>query len=410
MAIALRMRVLETVQSYFPFQDRGGPVFKVRAVARGLAQRGHKVTVLTADLGIGKLRMPERAFQPCEWGWRSEEDGVETIFLRTFAHYRALTVNPSVVRFCGVSLGRFDLVHFYGLYDLLGPVVSHFSRRQEIPYVLEPIGMYRPIVRSFVLKRAYHRLFGRRFVAGARFVIATSEQERQELAAAGISTSRITIRRNGIDPPPSVPDRGEFRRHWSISEDAKIVLFLGRVVSKKRPDLLLESFAAWEAQSRARQSAVLVIAGPEERDGYRRHLQEMAKTLRVSDRVLFVGPLYDRDKWQAYRDADVFVLPSQNENFGNTAAESAACGTPVIVTESCGIAPFVGSAGLVVAPQKEELQNALARILEDHDFHGCCRTGCREMIGRLSWEAPLTELERLYERCASTRIRQEAVA
>src|SRR4029077_13799670 len=48
------MRVLKVVQSYFPFQERGGPVFKVRALAPGLAKRGHQVTVVPADLGFGE--------------------------------------------------------------------------------------------------------------------------------------------------------------------------------------------------------------------------------------------------------------------------------------------------------------------------------------------------------------------
>src|SRR5271156_5729014 len=77
------MRVLKVVQSYFPFQDRGGPVVKVRALARGLAQRGHQVTVLTADLGLQKLNGSAMSFQPCPWGWRAEEDGVESIYLST---------------------------------------------------------------------------------------------------------------------------------------------------------------------------------------------------------------------------------------------------------------------------------------------------------------------------------------
>ena len=62
-----------------------------------------------------------------------------------------------------------------------------------------------------------------------------------------------------------------------------------------------------------------------------------------------IGPVFGAAKWAAYRDADVFVLPSQNENFGNTAAEAVAAGTPVIVTEQCGIAPLLANeAGLVV--------------------------------------------------------------
>lgn len=404
------MRVLETVQSYFPFQERGGTVFKVRSIARGLARRGHHITVLTADLGAQNLDQPGILFEPSEWGWRFEEDKVETIFLSTFAQYRALTINPGMIRFCRASLGRFDLVHFYGLYDLFGPIVSHFCRRRGIPYVLEPMGMYRPIVRNLALKKLYHRLFGGPLVSGARFVIATSEQERQELADAGIDPSKIAIRRNGVEAPDILPARGEFRRQWKIPGDAKIILFLGRIVAKKRPDLLLEAFAGWRAKARTSKNSVLVVAGPEEGDGFVPNLQANAKAFLVSENVLFTGPLYDQKKWRAYRDADVFVLPSENENFGNTAAEAAACGTPVIVTDSCGIAPLVGSAGLVVPCEKGELQSALARILEDEDFHDRCRTGCFEMAGRLSWDAPLAETERLYERCISSQVPQEAVA
>jgi hypothetical protein len=112
--------------------------------------------------------------------------------------------------------------------------------------------------------------------------------------------------------------------------------------------LLLEAFANWRASSGRTQDAVLVLAGPEEGDGFLPKLQSMADRLGIRDKVLFTGPLYDDAKWSAYRDADLFVLPSQNENFGNTAGEAAACGTPVIVTDRCGIASFVGAAGEVI--------------------------------------------------------------
>ena len=46
------------------------------------------------------------------------------------------------------------------------------------------------------------------------------------------------------------------------------------------------------------------------------------------------GPLSGEPKWSAYRDADIFVLPSQNENFGNTAAEAIVAGTPVLLTNA----------------------------------------------------------------------------
>ena len=401
------MRVLKTVQSYFPFQERGGTAFKVRAIARGLARRGHQVTVLTADLGIRRFNS-DRRFNRCEWGWRFQEDGVEAVYLSTIARYRALTINPGAMRYCAPSLGNFDLLHIYGLYDLLGPTAAHFARRDAIPYVLEPMGMYRPIIRNFALKRTYQWLIGAKLAAQARAVIATSEQERNELLVSGIGSERIVIRRNGVEIPGDLPSRGEFRRKLNLPERATLILFLGRVISKKRPDLLIQAFADWQKQSAGHKDSFLVVAGPWESDRYLNSLSSLARSLGISEHFLFTGPLYDDDKWRAYRDADVFVLPSENENFGNTAAEAACCGTPVIVTDTCGIAPLVEPAGAIVRGGRAEIANALEQILGNPMFNERCRSGCASVARHLSWDAPLDELERLYHGCVSALRTQEA--
>jgi glycosyltransferase involved in cell wall biosynthesis len=392
------MQVLMVVQSYFPFQDRGGPVVKVRALARGLARRQHEVTVLTADLGITERHGMNA--ERCRWGWRADEDGVETIYLSSLAHYRALTLNPRVIGFCRASLRNFDLVHFFGLYDLLGPTVSYFCMRRRIPYVVEPMGMYRPIVRSLRVKRLYHRLFGRQLIRGARFLIATSEQEKQELIKGEVDPTRIVIRRNGVELPGHSPTPGEFRRQWGIPGDAKMILFLGRLVSKKSPDLLLEAFARWRVRANDNRKVVLVLAGPDEADGFLAKLNAIKEEGHLKEQVIFTGPLYDDAKWSAYRDADVFVLPSQNENFGNTAAEAAACGTPVIVTDRCGIAPFIGGAGTVIQHDAGQLCDALERLLALDDSRTRHEKGCRELVQKLSWEGPLDLSEDLYRQCA----------
>lgn len=393
------MRILKVVQAYYPFQEYGGPVIKVRALARGLVQRGHCVTVLTADLGIGKRNGMGNTFERCAWGWRSEQDSVEAIYLTTLGRYRALTINPGVIGFCRAPLMGFDLVHSYGLYDLLGPVVGSFCRRRKIPYVIEPMGMFRPIVRNIPMKRLYHNVLGKSLIGGARYLIATAEMERQELLDGGIAASRIVVRRNGVELPERLPERGEFRRQQGIRPDAKVVLFLGRLVSKKSPDLLIEAFARWRAKSGRGADAVLVLAGPAENDSFVAGLKKMADQLGLGASIRFAGPLYDEAKWQAYRDADAFVLPSQNENFGNTAAESAACGTPVIVTDRCGIAPFVGQAGIVVSHDCEELERALEQMLGDPNLRQRYQQGCAEMANSLSWTGPIEETEKLYEQC-----------
>jgi glycosyltransferase involved in cell wall biosynthesis len=390
-----RFRILKVTQSYYPFLERGGPAVKVRALARGLARRGHSVTVLTSDLGIkGSMKLTGGMARTPE-GWRFEEDGVETHYLFARGSFRSLTWNPGILRFCRKWL-KFDIVHIYGTYDLLGPSVARACRERDIPYLLEPMGMFRPMVRNLALKWVYRQLLGESVVRGAARLVATSLQECRELIEEGITSRKIIVRRNGIEMPALSPLAGTFRSHWKIPQDALLVLFLGRIVSKKSPELLLEAFDAWRRSSPLAQSLILVFAGPFEDGNYRESLQSQVKRLGLVASVLFTGPLYGDVKWSALADADIFVLPSQNENFGNAAAEAVACGTPVIVTDRCGIAPLIdGRAGLVIPHQCEALIRALHQLSEAGTRERL-KLGCAEVTRGLSWDQPLAETEALY--------------
>jgi len=122
----------------------------------------------------------------------------------------------------------------------------------------------------------------------------------------------------------------------------------------------------------------------------------------VAQEVYFTGLVLGQEKWAAYRDADVFVLPSQNENFGNAAAEAVAAGTPVVVTEQCGIAPLlVNKAGLVVKHDVQGLAEGLARVLNDQELRGHLKAGCAKVTLNLGWGSPVQEMERVYSACVS---------
>jgi len=148
---------------------------------------------------------------------------------------------------------------------------------------------------------------------------------------------------------------------------------------------------------------MLVFAGPDE-GGQRLELEQRAAKLGIRAKVQFSGPLFGEMKWAAYRDADVFVLPSQNENFGNTAAEAVAAGTPVIVTEQCGIAPLLADeAGLVVPHDKVALAKGLERIVGETELPSRLAAGCASVTSRLGWEEPVRQMEELYAALASKR-------
>ena len=394
------MRILSVTESYAPFLEFGGPPVKVRALARGLASHGHPVTALTADWGL-EVRLKASEISGAErgpFGWSHAENGVTAIYLPTWLRYRSLTWNPAVKSFCRERLKDFDVAHIYGLYDFLGPAVADACAKRKIPYVLEPIGMYVPIVRNLRLKRIYHALFGRRIFEEAGAIVATSEQEVEELASGGVARGKIVLRRNGVEIPASWPATGTFRQGLGISKEAKVVLFLGRLSEKKSPDLLLEAFVSF-SRTAGDKNFHLVLAGPDE--GMKSRLTQMAAQLGVNSQVHFTGAIFGEAKWAAYRDADVFVLPSQNENFGNTAAESAAAGTPVIVTEQCGIAPLLANvAGLVVPHEAAALAQAIHSVISNPELHASLAAGCKTVTAQLGWEEPVRAMEALYNRLA----------
>jgi glycosyltransferase involved in cell wall biosynthesis len=397
------MRILNVTETYAPFLEFGGPPVKVRALSEALARRGHEVTVLTADWGVEKRIQGQDTKVTAErspFGWRLRENGVQAIYLPTWLRYRALSWNPAVKRYCRARLQNFDVVHIFGLYDLLGLAVAAACRARKVPYVIEPIGMFVPIVRNLWLKRMYHLVWGRTLFQGASAVIATSGQEVEEVVAGRVSRDKVVLRRNGVEVPASLPAPGTFRETQGISTEAKLVLFLGRLSTKKSPELLLQAFASLPAELGG-NPLMLVYAGPDE-GGMQAQLEQMASQLGVRTRVKFAGPIFGAAKWAAYRDADVFVLPSQNENFGNTAGEAVAAGTPVIVTEECGIAPLLaGEAGMVVPHERSALSQTLHRMLDNEEEHERLAAGCAKVTQRLGWEEPVREMEKLYTKLAT---------
>jgi glycosyltransferase involved in cell wall biosynthesis len=388
------MRILKAVQAYHPFREKGGPIVKVRALARALTQRGHEVSVLTADLGLADREDVGMKIEKCSWGWRAEQDGIEAIYLPTVAHYRAMTLNPRVIGFCRSSLRAFDVVHFYGLYDLLGPAVSFFCRRHGIPYVIEPMGMNRPIERSIPLKRLWHRSVGGAFWQNATKIVATSELEQRELIEDRVSPLKVVVRHNGVDLASDRAKfpRGSFRMKQGISMNEPLILFLSRLIPRKGADILIQAFS-----KACPESGYLVIAGPEGEPDYLAFLQKCALESGVARRVVFVGPLYEDEKKAVLADADLFVLPSRYENFANVVAEAIAYDIPVIISPSCGIRPLVeGRAGLVVSPDPDALSSALDRLIQDKSLYKRLQEGCEEVTAQLSWDHLTQQMERYY--------------
>src|SRR5260370_11867227 len=106
-----------------------------------------------------------------------------------------------MVRFCSARLRDFDVVRIFGLYVFLGPAVAAACRRTGIPYVVEPIGMFLPVVRNFLLKRMYPLFLGQPILRGARKIIATSPPAGAEPAPCEPAPRTTFVQLHRADQP-----------------------------------------------------------------------------------------------------------------------------------------------------------------------------------------------------------------
>jgi glycosyltransferase involved in cell wall biosynthesis len=157
------------------------------------------------------------------------------------------------------------------------------------------------------------------------------------LARQSFSRYRVheTVVRYGTLGPDCDLDEAaqEFLTRWPQLRGKRLAISLGRIHPKKATDLLIQSFAStWGRDPQWR----LVIAGPDQ-VGWRQDLEALAARLGVADQIIWTGMLEGALKWGSLAAAEVFVLPSHQENFGVVVAEAQACGVPVLVSNKINI-------------------------------------------------------------------------
>ena len=161
-----------------------------------------------------------------------EVDGATVRYLGTPLRFRWFGVTPSLGRELA-GLPRPDVLHVFGFRDYVSTVAARWCRRHGVPYVFEPLGMFRPKLRKVALKQALDPTLYRAVPRGAALAVAASELERQELAAA-LPPERIAVRPNGFPDPYDPPKRpGPLRARLGLDATEPLVLSVGRIARGK---------------------------------------------------------------------------------------------------------------------------------------------------------------------------------
>jgi len=373
---ATSVRILFAAPAWAPSRAFGGPVVAAGELVQRLVARGHIVDVLTTTI----LDLHRRPSARSRLG---VVDGATVHYLGTPLRYRWMGITPTLP-LALARMRRPDVVHVFGFRDPVTTGTAAWCRLARVPYVFEPLGMFQPRLRKVALKRLLDATLYRGVARGAAAVVVASDRERDDVIACGVSADKVHVRGNGFPEPGAMAANGDLRERLSIPAEAPLLLYVGRIASGKGIDHLL-------AALHELPDAHLVIAGPDDRHGVSTE-GERVHTLPVSE----------EPPRHLYPQADVFVLASAGESFGMVAAEAAAAGTPVIVSDRCGIAGFFRDGEALVVPyERDAVVEAIRSVILNPALREQLSRGGPEAARRTSWDHVTEAQEEIYRAAAS---------
>jgi glycosyltransferase involved in cell wall biosynthesis len=211
---------------------------------------------------------------------------------------------------------------------------------------------------------------------------AISESTAEDLASRGIPRASVEVIYPGIDTVLYTPAPGTRAERPTFA-------YLGRLKKYKGVHLVIRAFARAAAPD-----AVLEIAGAGD---YQPALESLAASLGLGDRVRFLGRISEADKLALLRRAWALVFASPKEGWGITNLEAAACGTPVVASNSPGIRESVrdGVTGFLVPHGDiDAFAAALSRIAASRELVERLGVTAREFAGGFTWDSAAEQTER----------------
>ena len=323
------MHVLHIISSVNP--EGGGPIEGIKQIAQA---------ALNLD-GVPRIEVASMDDPDAPWvrDFPLEVHAlgpVSTLFRKLNYYY-----TPRLVPWLRAHIHEYDAVIVNGLWMYHGFATWRALKKSHVPYFVFTHGMLDPWFKhTYPLKHMKKWLYwpwaDYRLLRDAKAVFFTCEEERT-LARQSFWLYRCNEKVVGYGTAVPAGDaesqREAFLGEFPDLRNRRLLLFISRIHPKKGCDLLIEAFSRVAGQD---ASLHLVMAGPDQ-TGWKRELAAQSEKLGIANRITWTGMLSGDIKWGAYHTAEVFVLPSHQENFGIVVAEALACGVPTLISNKVNI-------------------------------------------------------------------------
>lgn len=303
------MRILRVTPWIYP-DTKGGGGYHVHAMSRDQAAMGHDVTVLTTRKDMSSPHL-------------EETHGYTIIRVSPGVTLLGNDVSPAVARYLwSTDAESFDVIHTHSHYYFTTNLAALKRRFDDVPLAITNHGLYTQNAPKQIFE-IYLRTVGRWTFNQADQIFCYTDEDKRRVRELGVR-SPIAVVSNGIDTERFTPEGPESEL---IESDGPVVLFVGRLVEGKRPEIAVEAFAGVHEEYPA---AELVLCG---KGPLQAKLETLAQRLGIRGAVTFFGQVPYDEMPSVYRSANVLVLPSQAEGVPRTIIEALSTGVPVVCSD-----------------------------------------------------------------------------
>lgn len=298
------------------------------------------------------------------------------------------------------NIQNYDVLHVHALFSYCSSFAMWLARRKGVAYVAHPIGHLErwPLQQGNRKKRWYLRIIEANNIRGASAVHFTAESE-QAQALELFPDLQSAVIPLGIHAPMQVRNAAvKLRQRYKLVQGIPILVFLSRIHPKKGLELLLQSIASLDVDTRPQ----LLIAGDGDQ-AYLQQLTEMVSELGL-DKIYFVGFVQGTEKNLLLQGADIFALTSYSENFGIVVLEALAAGLPVLLCKPVALSTNVAQAklGYVADTNVDSISDALRLALDDLENEISYSERTKDFVAQHhQWPAIGRQLRALYEELSS---------
>jgi glycosyltransferase involved in cell wall biosynthesis len=384
------MKINIIIPSFYPATIYGGPIFSSLNTSRELSKLDNiQISVSTTNANMhSKLDVKINEDIKFE----------DNFYVKYYDETKIDKISLPLLFNVWKDIKKSDIIHIQYMFNTTTPIGLFYSWLLKKPTILSPRGALGSwcLAQGNSFKDKWLKYFIKPFSKNTIWH-ATAQQEKDEILSI-YPNAKVSIIPNGIEYEAfqkySILSKNEYAKKF-INKDIepnKIIVSMGRLQKKKGFDILIDSF--YETL-KSFPNSILLIAGGNE--GEEENLKNQIKNLNLEPNVFLIGAISGQDKIDFFANADLFCLPSHNENFGNVYVESLATGTPIVASKMTPWSEVeIYECGKWVENNIEETSNAMNMILSKN--REVLRKNSKKLAIKYGWQNIANDFKELFKK------------